>query len=628
MSFLHSEFLYVVLPLLFILFGFILTQKQSYEHHFSDEVMQKLRVTSNTLTLQARNALFFISAILMVIAMSGPVIDNGTIEVKAKSADIMIALDISDSMLAEDTYPNRLKRAKQKAMEFIELSKTQRIGVVAFAKNSYLVSPLSFDANAVNFLLSKLSTDSITEKGTNFLSLLETVDDKVKNKTQRYLFILSDGGDEGDFSKEIAYAKEHNIVVFVLGIGTKKGAPIKLESGSFVKYKGKIIISKLNDSIGSLATKSGGVYIESVNSDEDIKRMHKEIESRAKQKELKSQTIQNFVPLFYYPLGLSLLILLIATSSMSKRKHVEVPSAFIVALLFSFTPRAEAGLLDFQLIDEAKEAYTKGEYEKAQNLYKKLSLENKDATLLYNRANSFYKERNYKEAIKNYKKSYFKTPEENAKKYANLGNSYVKEGAKDALKNAKESYEKSLALKEDSDVRDNLNAVIEAMKKQQQKKQKQQDKQNKQNQKKKDEKKKQSQDKNKQQKEKNQQQKQDDSKKDGSKQEEQEQKQPQDKSKQNQKDKDSKNSKQKEQEKQKKEQSQSKKEQEKKSKKLEELKSKKGDASKEQKIPQAKKMSDEEQAKWLKTLNKKQGTYLYMLNKQQTKQEMKDEKPW
>ena len=289
-----------MLPPLFILFFLLLTQKEAQAHFFSDEVISRLRVSANTLTLKARNALFFLMGFFMILALAQPVINDGVVEVKAKSADIMIALDISDSMLAEDVYPNRLKLAKQKALELLKMAPNERIGVIAFARNSYLVSPLSFDHSAVGFLLKQLDTTSITQKGTDFLSMLEVVHNTINKEGKKYLLILSDGGDESDFSKEIKYAKENNIVVFVLGIGTPKGAPIKLEDGSFIKQKGEIIVSKLNEKSATLATQSGGVYIQSVKSDEDIKTMLKEIERLSEKKELKSEEIKRFIPLFYF----------------------------------------------------------------------------------------------------------------------------------------------------------------------------------------------------------------------------------------------------------------------------------------------------------------------------------------
>ncbi|MCW8838087.1 MAG: VWA domain-containing protein, partial [Thiovulaceae bacterium] len=305
MSFLHPELLYYLLPPMFILFGLLLTQKESQAHFFSAEVIDKLRVSANTLTLKARNALFLLIGILIVLALAQPVIKEGSVEVKAKSADIMIALDISDSMLANDVYPSRLESAKKKALTLLADAPNERLGVIAFAKNSYLVSPLSFDSSAVAFLLSKLDTASITQKGTDFLSMLEVTASAKSKSEKKYLLILSDGGDKKDFSKEIAYAKEKNIVVFILGMGTKKGAPIKQKDGTFIKFNGEIIISKLNEDIASLATKTGGVYIQNTTSSKDIKTMFAEMQNVSDKKELKSQKINKYIPLFYYPLGLA-----------------------------------------------------------------------------------------------------------------------------------------------------------------------------------------------------------------------------------------------------------------------------------------------------------------------------------
>ena len=642
MSFLHPEFLYYMLPPLFILFGLLLTQKEAQANFFSDEVMRKLRVSANTLTLKARNALFMLMGVLLVIALAGPVIKEGTIEVKAKSADIMIALDISDSMLATDVYPNRLKLAKQKALELLKLAPNERIGVIAFAKNSYLVSPLSFDHDAVGFLLRQLSTDSITEKGTDFLSMLEVVARSVKEDAKKYLLILSDGGDKKDFSKEITYAKEHGIVVFVLGIGTPQGAPIKLANGEFIKKDGKIIVTKLNNAIAQLATQTGGVYIQSVNADADVRRMLQEIEQHATKKELKSEKIEKYIPLFYYPLGLALLILLIATSSMTKREKVEVPSVFLLFGLMMFSPDAQAGLFDFAKLQEAKEAYEAQKYEKAAKIYEEYATTTGKHESYYNEANALYKQGKYKEALQKYQKAKLDTPTQRARNFANMGNAYAKMPNEENLKKAIKEYERSLKIEDDKDVRENLEAVkkaLEQMKKQKQKQKQQNKNQNKQNKQKQDKKnqqkggdkkepnKEQKQNKkDKQQNQQNKQNKQNSSQNDDKKQKNQDKKKNNDmKSKKpaQDKQKDANNQKKKPKEQPKKDTS---KQKENKS-SLEELKKEQNQNG----IAQMKKekMSDAEEKKWLKHLNAQQNTFLYMLNDpRKAKKENNNEVPW
>ncbi|MBN2817209.1 MAG: VWA domain-containing protein [Campylobacterales bacterium] len=626
MEFQHPEFLYYMLPPLFILFGLLLTQKEAQATFFSQEVMDRLRVSSNRLTLKSRNALFMLIGVLMIIALASPVIPEGKVEVKAKSADIMLALDISDSMLAQDLYPNRLKLSKQKALELLKLAPNERIGVIAFAKNSYLVSPLSFDHDAVGFLLRQLSTDSITEKGTDFLSMLEVVDKSIKNESKKYLLILSDGGDKEDFSAEIAYAKEKNITIFVLGVATKKGAPIKLEEGGFIKHNGEIIVSKLNSNISTLATKTGGVFIQSIHSVDDVKAMLREIESHSEQKELKSQEIERFVPLFYFPLGLALLLLLIATSSMSKREKVSLPSAFLLFALFVTTPDVKAGLLDFMELEKAKKAYEDKDYETSSKLYSDYAKSSQKKQSYYNAANALYKVGKYKEARELYEQAQFSEPLQRADNFANLGNAYAKEPNKENLEKAIGAYESALKLKEDKDTRENLEAVKKALENMNNQENQQQ----------------QNQDKNEDNKEKNQDQSQ---KQQNNNQENKENSQ--ENQKQNENSQEQKNNKnQKEQESQNKQNAQDKKQEQKESeneKKEQEHKEKnEQDAAKELKEekPQEKghsmnssqkpqEMSDKEEKKWLQMLNKDPSTYLYRLNENRNdRQENTNEKPW
>jgi Ca-activated chloride channel family protein len=630
MTFLHPEFLYFMLPPLFILFTLLLTQKEAQENYFDPEVMQRLRVSANTLTMKARNALFMLIGFLIIIALGDPVIKEGKVDIQAKSADIMIALDISDSMLANDVYPNRLALAKQKALEFLKLSANERIGIIAFAKNSYLVSPLSFDHEAVAFLLSKLDTFSITEQGTDFLSMLEVVAKSIKNEQKKYVLLLSDGGDKDDFSEEIAYAKEHDIVLFIIGIGTTKGAPIRAENGEFIQQNGKIILTKLNEKIATLATETGGVYIKGVNSNADVKAMSREIENVVIKKELKAQEIEKYIPLFYYPVGLALLLLLIATSSMSKREKVELPSLFLLGFLLFGISDARAGLLDFVQIKDAKEAYEAGDYLKAAKAYESYAKQRENAEAHYDAANAYYKAKQYKKALQHYKKAIFSDTRKRAQKFANEGNTYAKIGDEASLKKAIAAYEESLKIQEDKAVRENMEAVKKALKKREKesKNNKNSDKkENKQQKKSNEQQKKQQQ---KENKAKSKQQKENKN----SKGEKSQQKKAQQKQKNTQQNRDAKerNKSQKptqEEQKEQKEQKEQQKQQHKKERKKESLKKlSKSQQGAGKNLQKQVHMSDAEEKKWLKALSKDQNTFLYMLNTPKQKKETSDEKPW
>jgi Ca-activated chloride channel family protein len=567
MTFLHPEFIYFMLPPLILLFILFLTQKEKQAVFFSDEVMKKLRVNSKRMSIRARNALFFIIGILLIFSLAQPVIPDGKIQVQAKSADIMIGLDISDSMLATDVYPSRLELAKHKILTLLTLAKDERIGVLAFSKACYLVSPLSFDHDAVSFLVKQLSPASITEKGTDFMQLLSGVNESMKEQKKRYLLLLSDGGDDTDFSEEIAYAKEHQIIVFVLGIGTSSGAPIKADNG-FIMQNGKIVISKLNPSIASLATQTGGVYIEGVNSERDITKMLSEIETKVQKKTLKSQMITKFIPLFHIPIGFALFLLLIAISSMGKREVVHVPSAFIIALIVGIATPSHAGILDFKLLGDAKEAYENSDFKQSALLYQKYVKEHDSNEANYDLASSLYKNKKYTEAAGYYQKIHFTDKAKQADCLYNLANAYAKS---EKFQEAIDTYTQSLALKSDKDAKTNKEIVEKLLKKQQEQK-----KQDKENQDKKN------QDNNQQNNDKNK----------------------EDQSKQNQSNKDEE------------------------SKKDEQKNGSQKNQENSANSPMDDKMSAKEEQKWLQRLNTGTPTHMYKLDTSETQKDSKNENPW
>jgi len=610
MSFLHPEFLYYMLPPLIILFGLLLTQKESEAQFFSADVIDKLRVSANTMTQRARNALFFLVGIFLILALAEPIIDDEKVLVKAKSADVMIALDISDSMLAQDVYPNRLELAKQKALMFLDEMSDERVGVMAFAKSSYLVSPLSFDSSAVSFLLKQLDTNSITQKGTNFLSILEVFAKSQEKQDEKYLLILSDGGDARDFKDEIEFAQKNKIVVFVLGIATKEGAPVKKEDGSFIEQNGKIIISKLNEEIASLATKSGGVYIESSLSNTDVKAMLKEIKSISKAKELKSEEIHKYKPLFYYPLGLALFLLLVATSSFSKRAKPKLASAMFVCMLGFFSVETKASMLDFVELGSAKEAYEEKEYKKAAEIYENYANKSQVGEGYFNAGNAHYKLKDYKKAVEAYERALFDKDEMRAKNFSNLGNAYAKSGE---LQKAVEAYENSLDIQEDKETKENLERVKKLLKEQESKEDEKKDKKDKQDKNDKDDSSESGDE--------------DSDKKDENSQDESSSKS----SESQEKNSDETKAKQEEDDKQKKDKQDAKDKQEKKE-QLDELKEdehksdENSDASPNE--IQKQQMSDAEERKWIDELNTQNSSFMYKLSDEKPTKDMNNEKPW
>ena len=470
MSLLYPIFIYTMLPLTLILFYFIMTSRKQNFLDFDKEVLDRLKKENKSLSAMARNSLFLISFILMILALSQPVIKDGEIVVEAKSADILIAIDISDSMKAEDRYPNRLEFSKQKAIELIKVAPHNRIGVLAFAKHDYIVSPLSFDHSSVAFLLSKVDTKHITEKGTHLDSMLRSAISMLEHADTKNLLLFTDGGDNEDFSQQIELAKDNGLRLFIIGVGTSKGSPVRSENGGFVKHNGNILISKLNTKIKELATSTGGVYIESVLAEEDILTMLKEIESITEKSTLKEETIPQYTQLFYYPLALALVFLFLAFSSVPLRwaKHF-----VLLGFLSLGYEDVNAGLLDFKKLDEAKTAYENEDYKTSAKTYESFAIDSAQA--VYNLGNSLYKDGDYERALKVFNGVDTQDKQLKSQALYNGGNTQVKlEQYEEALKN----YESALELIEDKQTRENYEAVKKFLE-DKKKKEEQKDKDNK-----------------------------------------------------------------------------------------------------------------------------------------------------
>lgn len=580
MQFLYPNVLFLMLIPVVLLMFLILTNKDSFQKYFSSEVLAKLSVKNKHMNKTTRNTLMFISLILMIISLSRPVANEKEHSFKQEVASIVIAVDVSKSMLATDIYPNRLTLAKKKVLELINNSKENALAVVVFAKSSFILSPITQDFNSLKILVENFDTGANFDNGSNIFSTLETTNKLLKDYENKNLLILSDGGNNSNFEKEIEYAKENKISIYTIALGKKEASPIKLQDGNFLTKKdGSIVTVSLNENIKELSFATNGGYINYTNSNQDIKEILKDINKKAVKKELESKKFKTYTELFYYPLALALLVLLISLSSLPSFKKKNIALSFLLSFIFSHE-NLNASIMDFRTIENANEAYENENYEKASKDYEKVL---KTSESFYNLGNSLYKEGKYKEALSRYKNVTTANKDLEYQKLHNMGNTYAK---LNDLENAVKMYEKALKLKEDEQTKQNLETVKNALKQ----KKKQENKEQKNNQNPKDKKEKKNKDKNSQENKKN------------------KDKEKESKDKQNKKKEDSK-----------KKESNSNKNQQNKDKNSEPKDVKKHQAKKNQ-------ISDLEERKWLESLKNKKTPVL--LKKVDTKNEDTSSNPW
>lgn len=217
-----------------------------------------------------------------VFALMDPLFGEEKVKVKREGIDIIYALDLSNSMNAEDVAPSRLDKAKKIISESVQRLGGDRVGLIVFAADAYSISPLTNDYGAIQSYINSAQPELISQQGTSFSHVLTKAVEMFGNTptTGKMLVILSDGEDnESSTSKAADLAKENNIHIASLGIGTKAGGPIPTKIGEFEEYKldryGETVISRLDEaSLKSLAESSSGKYIRVNQTENALESLH------------------------------------------------------------------------------------------------------------------------------------------------------------------------------------------------------------------------------------------------------------------------------------------------------------------------------------------------------------------
>ena len=314
-TFQNSEFLWLLL--LLIPLAYLIKKKGNLLGSvFSKEVLKRVQLNQRSLSKRVRSALLLLAIGLAIVALARPQIDNGEIEVKSSFINVITGIDMSKSMYANDVYPSRFEFAKKKFISSLDYFKNAKVALMGFSSQTFLISPLTEDFNTLRFLTKNMRPEFLSLTGTDFLATLSSANEMFGEEKKKILLLFTDGGDQSNFDKEIAYAKEHNIVVYIYNIGTTKGGIIK-ENGTVLKDKnGNIVVVKRNDNIKALAMQTGGAYLTYSLNKDDIRILVETIQAQFRAKETQSSTIKDRKELFYYPLGLALFLLLLSFYSL------------------------------------------------------------------------------------------------------------------------------------------------------------------------------------------------------------------------------------------------------------------------------------------------------------------------
>ena len=264
---------------------------------------------------------------LLVIALVNPKMGTQLKTVKRQGVDIVFAIDVSKSMLAEDIAPNRLEKSKQIVSKIIEELGSDRVGIIIYAGNAYPLLPITTDHGAARMFLQNAHPEMVSSQGTAIneaLDLAKTFFDD-DTQTNRFLFIISDGEDHEENSAETAAELvDLGIKTYTIGIGTNKGSPIPVKrNGKFIGYKkdrdDEVVITKLNvETLKDIAEKGDGSYIYGNRTSSTIEYVE-DLLLKADKKEFETKQFSDYKDQFQWFIGFGLLLLLLDTFLLDKK---------------------------------------------------------------------------------------------------------------------------------------------------------------------------------------------------------------------------------------------------------------------------------------------------------------------
>ena len=311
--------------------------------------------------------LLILTLAILIIALARPRWGFAWTDVKRHGSDIIIAVDVSQSMLAQDVNPSRIERAKHEILDLLPVLKGDRIGLVAFAGDAFVECPLTEDYAAMRMFVGFLGPDLIPLQGTDLKGAINTsmkalFDGSPGGTEGRAIILITDGEDqEPDAEKAAAAAKDKGVKIYALGIGTPDGAPIPDPNGGFKKdAAGNMVVTRPNEkALSRLAASSGGVFARSEAGGGDLERIYVSgIRQQVAQREYQATREKLWFERFQWFVGLAIL-LLVAEFCLH---DVRLTALLLVGLgLSASAPPALAGSLA-EVYNQSVERYRKGDF--------------------------------------------------------------------------------------------------------------------------------------------------------------------------------------------------------------------------------------------------------------------------
>ncbi|MGK0253241.1 MAG: Ca-activated chloride channel family protein [Mariniflexile sp.] len=309
-----------IIPVIILFFLVLQFWKHRTQRKFADkQLLKRLSPNASLFKSVLKIIVLCLAFACLAIALVNPKIGTKLETIKREGVDIVFAVDVSKSMLAEDIAPNRLEKAKQLVTQIINNLASDRVGIIAYAGKAFPQLPITTDYASAKMFLQSMNTDMLSSQGTaiNEAIKLATTYYDDEEQTNRVLIIISDGEDHSKEATAVAEeANEAGIRIFTIGVGEVQGGPIpEKRNGIVINYKkdnqGETVITRLDEeTLKNIAAEANGIYINGKNTSDVVKTIGDLLNAMDK-KEFETKEFSEFKDQFQWFLGFAIFFLLL-----------------------------------------------------------------------------------------------------------------------------------------------------------------------------------------------------------------------------------------------------------------------------------------------------------------------------
>lgn len=320
-------YFFALIPGIIFVFLSVLWWKKRTQKKFASPSLLHQLAPDYSFFKSVLKLLFLIIGIsFLILALVNPKIGTKLETVKREGVDVVFALDVSKSMLAEDIAPNRLEKSKQIISKIIDKLGSDRVGIIIYAGNAYPLLPITTDHGAAKMFLESAGPELVSSQGTAINEALNLAKTYYNNdeQTNRFLIVISDGEDHQEETKQLAQnISNEGIQLYTVGIGTEKGAPIPMKvNGALIgykKYRGETVLSKRNSTLlKGVALAANGSYVDGNLTEKPVKVIEQTIQN-AQKTEFETKQFSDYKDQFQWFLGIGTLFLFLDVFLLDKK---------------------------------------------------------------------------------------------------------------------------------------------------------------------------------------------------------------------------------------------------------------------------------------------------------------------